>query len=40
MKHSGKVALVLALLGAIVVALMLFGARLGLWEPLTGFGLY
>lgn len=40
MKHTGKIAILLALMGAIFVALMLFGARLGLWEPITGFGLY
>lgn len=40
MRHFGKIALLLALLGAIGVALMLFGARLGLWQPVTGFGLY
>ncbi|MGP6089917.1 DUF1499 domain-containing protein [Antarctobacter jejuensis] len=40
MKHSGKIALFIAVLGAVGVALMLFGARLGLWQPITGFGLY
>ena len=40
MKHSGKIALLVAIIGAVVAALMLFGARLGLWEPITGFGLY
>lgn len=40
MKHTGKIALLVALIGAFGVALMLFGARFGLWEPITGFGLY
>lgn len=40
MKHTGKIALLIAILGLIGVGLMLFGARLGLWEPITGFGLY
>ena len=40
MKHLGTIALVVALIGAAFVALMLSGARLGLWEPITGFGLY
>jgi len=40
MKHSGKIALLVAIIGAVAAALILFGARLGLWEPITGFGLY
>lgn len=40
MKHAGKIALLVAAAGALGVALMLFGARLGLWDPVTGFGLY
>jgi len=40
MKHIGKIALLVAVIGAGAAALMLFGARLGLWEPITGFGLY
>lgn len=40
MKHIGKIALCLAVCGAAFVALMLFGAKLGLWDPITGFGLY
>ncbi|GMG85582.1 hypothetical protein LNKW23_48050 [Paralimibaculum aggregatum] len=40
MKHAGKIALLAAFIGAVGVALMLFGARLGLWEPIVGFGLY
>ncbi len=40
MKHVGKIALLVAVLGALGVGLMLFGARLGLWQPITGFGLY
>ena len=40
MKHVGKIALFVAGIGVLSVTLMLFGARLGLWEPITGFGLY
>lgn len=40
MKYLGNIALLIAGIGALCVALMLFGARLGLWEPITGFGLY
>lgn len=40
MKHLGKVALLVAVIGASAAALIIFGARLGLWEPITGFGLY
>ena len=40
MKHAGTAAILVATIGAICVALMLSGARLGLWEPITGFGLY
>ena len=40
MKHAGTVAILLTIIGTICVALMLFGGRLGLWEPITGFGLY
>ncbi len=40
MKHSGKATFVIAIIGAIAVAMMLFGARLGLWEPNTGLVLY
>ena len=40
MKHLGKLALCLALIGILAVALMIFGARLGIWEPIVGFGLY
>ncbi|MEO9529173.1 DUF1499 domain-containing protein [Roseibium sp.] len=40
MKQAGKIALMVAIIGAMCVALMLFGARLGLWEPTTGLGLY
>ncbi len=40
MKHAGKIAFIVAILGAAGVALMLFGARFGLWDPITGFGLY
>lgn len=40
MKHTGKIALFVAFIGAVGVTLMLFGARSGLWEPITGFGLY
>ncbi|WP_163847169.1 DUF1499 domain-containing protein [Pseudooceanicola aestuarii] len=40
MRHAGKIAFSVALIGAVCVVLMLFGARLGLWEPITGFGFY
>lgn len=40
MRHSGKIALLVAVLGALCAALILFGGRLGLWQPITGFGLY
>ncbi|MEP3333565.1 DUF1499 domain-containing protein [Sedimentitalea sp.] len=40
MKHAGKIAILVAVGGAVGMTLMLFGARLGLWAPLTGFGLY
>ena len=40
MKHAGTIAFLVAIIGVGCVALMLFGARLGLWEPITGFGLY
>jgi uncharacterized protein (DUF1499 family) len=35
-----KLALLIAAMGAVGVALMLSGARLGLWQPITGFGFY
>ena len=40
MKYLGKIALLVAVIGAGVTALMVFGARLGLWEPITGLELY
>lgn len=40
MKHLGKIALLIASIGTLCVALILFAARLGLWEPITGFRLY
>ena len=40
MNHLGKIALLVAVLGVICAALILFGGRLGLWQPITGFGLY
>ncbi|RJE79144.1 DUF1499 domain-containing protein [Paracoccus sp. JM45] len=40
MKHAGKFAVLAALLGIVAVVLMLFGAKLGLWQPIVGFGLY
>lgn len=40
MKHTGKIAALIAVAGLICVTLILFGARLGLWEPIIGFGLY
>ena len=40
MKHAGTVAVLVAIIGAGCIALMLFGGRLELWEPITGFGFY
>ncbi|QUS36259.1 DUF1499 domain-containing protein [Falsirhodobacter algicola] len=40
MRHAGKIALLVAVLGLCCAALILCGARLGLWLPVTGFGLY
>jgi len=40
MKNIGTIALLVALIGIIAVALMMFGARLGIWEPVVGFRLY
>jgi uncharacterized protein (DUF1499 family) len=40
MKHIGTIALFVAVVGLVVIAVILFGARLGLWEPIVGFGLY
>ena len=40
MKHLGKVALLVAAVGVGATILMVFGARLGLWEPITGLRLY
>lgn len=40
MKHTAKIALLMAIIAGLGIALMLFGARLGLWEPIVGFGLY
>ncbi len=40
MKHAGKIALIVTLVGAGCITLMLFGACLGLWGPTVGFGLY
>ncbi len=40
MKHAGTITIVVAVIAAIGIALMLFGARIGLWQPITGFGLY
>ena len=40
MKHAGKIALLVAIIGVLASALILFGARLGVWDPITGFGLY
>ena len=40
MKHAGTVAILVTFVAALSMALMLFGARIGVWEPITGFGLY
>ena len=34
----GTLLLVLAIVSLIAVGTMMFGARLGLWEPIVGFG--
>lgn len=40
MRNFGILALAVAVLGLVAVGVMLFGARLGLWEPIVGYGLY
>jgi len=40
MKKVGNILSIVAVTGVICAGLILCGARLGLWEPLTGFGLY
>lgn len=35
----GSVLLLVAILAALAVGVMMFGARFGLWEPIVGFGL-
>lgn len=40
MKKIGNLLSIVAVIGVICAGLILCGARLGLWEPLTGFGLY
>ena len=35
----GTVLLIAAIVAALVIGLMMFGARFGLWEPIVGFGL-
>jgi|GEM_PF-3613662 len=34
----GTLLLILAIVSLIAVGTMMFGARLGLWEPIVGFG--
>ncbi|MBB5721545.1 uncharacterized protein (DUF1499 family) [Loktanella ponticola] len=38
--HVGKLALVVAILAVAANLLILFGAKLGLWAPIKGFGYY
>ncbi|MEP5730169.1 MAG: DUF1499 domain-containing protein [Sulfitobacter sp.] len=40
MKHAGTIAILVAIIAAIGMSLMFFGARFGLWEPIKGFGFY
>ena len=40
MNHAGKIALLIAIFGALASTLILFGAQLGIWDPATGFRLY
>lgn len=40
MKQTGKFALLVGIIGVVTASLIVFGARLGLWEPITGFGFY
>jgi uncharacterized protein (DUF1499 family) len=43
MRHTpsrlGSALLVIAILAAVAIGLMMFGARFGFWEPIVGFGL-
>ncbi|GEA61530.1 hypothetical protein VCO01S_27230 [Vibrio comitans NBRC 102076] len=34
----GTLLLIIAFTAVLVVAVMIFGARLGLWDPIVGFG--
>ena len=36
--HFGSLVLIIALLAVLTVTVMMFGAHLGLWEPIVGFG--
>ncbi|WP_458789544.1 hypothetical protein [Yoonia sp. MH D7] len=38
--HFGKIALSAAILAVAAELLIVFGARLGLWAPIQGFGFY
>jgi len=40
MRQTGKIALIVGIIGVGIAVLIMFGARLGLWEPITGFRLY
>lgn len=40
MKYVGRIAIFAALAGIAAVAVVLLGTRLGLWQPIVGFGLY
>lgn len=40
MRYTGRIALCAAVAGLAAIAAVLMGVRLGLWEPVAGFGLY
>ncbi|WP_146592074.1 DUF1499 domain-containing protein [Puniceibacterium confluentis] len=40
MRNFGKLALLAAVVGLVTISVIVFGARLGLWEPIVGYGLY
>lgn len=40
MRNLSKLALFAAVAGSAAISIIVFGARLGLWEPIVGYGLY
>ncbi|GLO62751.1 hypothetical protein MACH09_32590 [Vibrio sp. MACH09] len=38
--HVGTIVLLLAIAAVLIIAMMIFGAHLGLWEPIVGFGYF